>query len=260
MSEEDLLLTIEGCLDSCIRENYPNDWYEDQISRDICKGLRKRLGSISDVAGHSPWTERKINWAVFKQSGHKETKWGDIAVLVDIAFKGGTHLEGVGFLEAKKRNLKKASFDEIRERQLKTISHHAPLAQMLFYDYEPSTIGVRQTISPHWETPYSRVEDVFTMHSSRVVCAPISTVLAGSIRTRDQLYVSVPLSYQLVYRYLRGFDLHHRKEILEIIKGHVADTSLPAFLLKVSIRYDGAIPDGPSINRAIWQPIDDQLG
>lgn len=253
INEKDLIRLVEDCIDSAIRENYPHDWYEDQITRDICKNLRNKLGRIRNVIGYSPWSARRIRWTTYKQTGAKETKWGDVAVLVDIVFKDGTRLEGVGFLEAKKRILKKASFDELRERQLKTISKNAPLAQLLFYDYEPSTASSESVVVTDWESPY---ENASLLTNSRVVCMPIGAVLAGGIRSREQLYTSIPFSHQLVNRYLNGFDLHHREELVNTIKGHVSGAALPQFLLRVLVRYDNDVPDDSSINQAIWQPID----
>lgn len=258
MTEEELLYEIEQTIDDAIDDNYPHDWYEDQITRDILKGLRKRVGAITNIEGRSNWTNRHMSWSAYKQIGAHETRWGDIAVLVNIVFKDGTRVEGVGFAEAKKRSIGRSSFDAIRKKQLQTIARNAPIAQLLLYDYEPST-AAEGKIDPTYfiDYPFEILRGAKLVYNSRAICTPLATALASNVKTRDQMQNSVPFSWELVYRYLRGFDLHHHRNVIAAIHGTVESKNLPKFLLAVTVRYDGDTPSGIDLNPNTWEIIED---
>ena len=155
-------------------------------------------------------------------------------------------IEGVGFLEAKKRALNSSLFEAIRKKQLRTIAANAPLAQLLLYDYEPSTIA---------HEPQSWYDDDYRyVGNSRAVCTPLAAAASAGVKRRDQLYSSVSLSYQLLNRYMRGFDLHHRPDVIQAVKGFVAAKRLPKYLLSVVVRYGEPMPDVSELNGNVWLP------
>lgn len=80
---------------------------EDFITRSILKEIRNRLDSL--VLGDLK-ERMQIEWLPYKLTGRAENKFGDIALLVNIHHQDGDAIEGVAFLEAKKRDAKKMNF------------------------------------------------------------------------------------------------------------------------------------------------------
>jgi len=78
----------------------------------------------------------KIIWDFRKLRLPEETDYGDIGILVNLTTWSNETLEGVGLLEAKRRDLTKGSFSSAKTSQLKRIVSKAPSAQLLLYDYE----------------------------------------------------------------------------------------------------------------------------
>src|SRR5690606_1984238 len=82
---------------------------------------------------------RTVEWESYKLRGKYETNFGDIAIVVNINYRDGTHLDGVAFLEAKRRDWRKTTFSAMNDIQLKRVLLNAPRAHYLLYDYEDIT-------------------------------------------------------------------------------------------------------------------------
>jgi len=91
---------IERILESEVSRSLPGYWDEDLLTMNFLISLTAQLSNviIDDLRGSS-----KVFLNAFKQSGQfTETKYGDIAVVVNITYPNGEKIEGVGYLEAKR--------------------------------------------------------------------------------------------------------------------------------------------------------------
>lgn len=180
--------------------------------------------------------EMKINWTAFKLRGKNENKFGDIALLVNIHYHDGDNLEGVAFLEAKKRNKNQTKFGAVKTAQLKRIYKNAPSSMMLLFDYEDITQFIETGIF------LERWNWLVLKPCTCSVVVPINTIL--HVRKKDTtLYkFSIPFSYQLFFRYFQGFDLEFRELPIKIAKGYAAHKGVPTYLVIVSIGFGIAEP------------------
>ncbi|MEW6077587.1 MAG: hypothetical protein AB1724_07240 [Thermodesulfobacteriota bacterium] len=139
----DLVNILEKIFCDNIRDNFPESYDEDHITYCILSEIRNKLAYIevdSDLGRIS------LAWRPWKLKGRFENNFGDIAVLVNIQDNDGLKIEGVGFLEAKKRYKDSGLFDAVKEDQLKRIYNKAPHAMMLLYDFrliEDTTVRLK---------------------------------------------------------------------------------------------------------------------
>lgn len=228
-----LLTGLETVLMSQVKDNFPTDWDEDFITRSILKELRKKLKSVRI---HGLKNRMKIEWSAFKLQGIPERKFGDIALLVNIKYHDGDRIEGVAFLEAKKRSRNKTKFGAMKVKQLRKIFRNSPRSMALLYDYDDITqfanIGLDSSIYNWYEWKPCTCS----------VVVPINTIL--SLKKKDiTLYkFSLPFSYQLFFRYFHGFDLEFQKKPINIAKGYAEEIGLPRYLAVVSIAFGRSEP------------------
>ena len=87
---------IEEIFEHEVKKLLPGYWDEDTLTTNFLIALTRGLSNkrIVDLRGVS-----KVFINAFKQSGIlTETKYGDIAVILNITFPDGEKLEGVGYL------------------------------------------------------------------------------------------------------------------------------------------------------------------
>ena len=134
--EKELTRVVENNLIETINSIGQHDWDEDFITRTMLRDLKNNLSSIEHF-GQSAL--KGIDWQAYKLKGKDETNFGDIAIIVELNYRDGTSLEGVAFLEAKKRDWRKSTFSAMNKPQLNKILKNAPRANYLLYDYENIT-------------------------------------------------------------------------------------------------------------------------
>ena len=235
---------IEGILEDEVKRLLPGYWDEDQLTINFLIALTRQLSNktIVDLRGVS-----KVYINAFKQSGTlTETKYGDIAVILNITFPDGEKLEGVGYLEAKKRTEGAITFDAVRETQLETINGNAPQAKLLLYDYEPITGFVPTYFEEeiYYRHHFRSLRLMPTTHS---VALPLN--LALQVKHYDtKLYkFGLPFSHQLTFRYMYGQDLEFEKSALDASKGYADRQNLSRYVLTITVGPEDKIDEPDNI-------------
>lgn len=232
MDYDEFAHKIEQIASDTVADCHPVDWDEDFITRTLLNNFRQDLRSTT--VHHGRHKKSNIKWRAFKLTGKPERKFGDIAIIVRIRHRDGRELEGVGFLEAKKRDNDSFQFRSIKKKQFQMISRHAPHAFVLLYDYTEIT-GLNRCDLPFASSRYwNRYwEDIpFT----QAVVVPMGLALESALKDIRIYRYCMPLSYQLPFRYFQGYDLEFDKKALSIAKGYeLQKFGGPSYLLMVSI-------------------------
>jgi hypothetical protein len=228
--------TIEKILEEEVKKLLPGYWDEDQLTIGFLIALTKQLSNntIDDFRGGA-----KVFINAFKQSGKlTETKYGDIAIILNITFPDGERIEGIAYIEAKKRKVGGVTFDAVKETQLKTINENAPRARLLLYDYEPIT----GFIASYFEEEMYRINYNRTlrlMPTTHSVVIPLN--LALHIKHYDtKLYkFGLPFSHQLTFRYMYGQDLEFNEAAIKASKGFAERQNLSKYIMTITIGPEG---------------------
>jgi hypothetical protein len=237
---------LERLIRRTVKDTTSWDWDEDFITRSILSNLRNEFDDIQ-LQGRDD--RKKLQWQAYKLLGKHETNFGDIALLINIFYKDGTHLEGAAFLEAKKRDRRKTSFSAMRAQQLKRILKHAPRAQYLLYDYEDITgfqaAPVFMNDLRHFYLRHEIADSLVPRTSA--VCVPMD--IAGATGFKDTLLYryGTPLSMMLASRYFQGLDLDFSKEALGVASGFLAKFGHPKYVLEVTIFENGSEPSSKTV-------------
>ncbi|MEJ5328499.1 MAG: hypothetical protein WHU54_09685 [Candidatus Bathyarchaeia archaeon] len=187
----------------------------------------------------------------------EESTYGDIGILVRLTSWAGETIEGVGLLEAKRRDIGKGSFSAAKTKQLKRIVKNAPRSQLLLYDYENVSSCMDNWLVQCKDDFFYRkryygqqygISNPFT----HAVCVPISVALSLDAYTTDLHKFGVPLSYQLVGRYFRGFDLEMNPDTVSAVKGNVERHGGCRILMIVGVSTGPAEPELPAVNEDVY--------
>ncbi len=245
------LMTVYSHLENIFRQqildSYPVDWKEDYITREILFEYRKLFRNI-EINGLSS-LPIKVNSIAYKLDGKSETEFGDIGFLIRITPRNGSCFEGVTSLEAKKIHKATRKFQEIKGKQLNRISSNLTYPMLLMYDFHP--------IKKFHD--YSFFPSISKANHAAVV--PID-IVELFVKDKDPEYsnkdphhqtpldgesiyqFSVPLAYQILFRYFRGLDLDFNPKLIRSIKGwefedlsNEQEISLPQYLLVISVSY-----------------------
>jgi hypothetical protein len=250
---------IEQAIKECISNNH---WDENHISYSWIQEARKCSASLSLRNFPRPVA---IAWNAFKSRGALETKFGDIAFLVDQTFENGKKLSGVAFLEAK-RNYD-SSFDKLDPVQLKTQIANTSSHRLLLYDTEQSvTPTLFLAAFPYLHRCHHRfLYECYCDHlhyphtHSHATVIPTQHALAFGCKSRSLHKLSVPLWHQITGRYFLGQDLDYNQETVTKVRNGSAQV---LYLIAVSISFGelvdaGAIPI-PLVDA--YQPFGDDNG
>jgi len=241
---------VEKSITDVIRRCHPTSWDENHISYSLCEELFGQQQKVSLTGLDRPF---KIILDFRKLRLPEETDFGDIGILVQLTTWSNETLEGVGLLEAKRRDLGKGRFSSAKTRQLKQIVSKAPSAQLLLYDYE-NVSTCMDNWSVQFEDHYYRRRYGEVIPFTHCVCLPARTALAQGKYTTDLHKFGVPLSYQLVGRYFRGFDLETNANVIERVKGNIVRHGGPRFLVLVGVSTGGQEPKLPQVNENLYVP------
>lgn len=220
-------------------EHHPNEWYENVLSARLVNQLRaKPRFTLDGGAGVA------IAWDSWFLPQHLQSGSGDIAVFIDLHDRRtGTRARGIGFLEAKRRELKNRNYESINWEQLRLLESQVPRSYVMLYDYESCVV-------PAW--PFG----------ARCVVCPTALVLQANSKSREVLQrLSIPLSTLFVNRYFQGYDLHFGGEQHRIIADMFETRGIP-FAITCSVEIgdeheeEGPAPSAPPtppMPRGDWQ-------
>ncbi len=248
MQYADYFHQVEKSITDVIRRCHPTSWDENHITFSLCDELFHRHQSVNLEGLDRPF---KIIWDFRKLRLPEETDFGDIGVLVRLTTWSNETLEGVGLLEAKRRDLGKGSFSSAKSPQLRKILSKAPSAQLLLYDYE-NVSACMDNWSVQFEDHYYRRRYGEVLPFTHCVCLPARTALQQGRYTTDLHKFGVPLSYQIVGRYFRGFDLETNPGILAAVKGNIGRNGGPRTLILVGVSTGSQEPQLPEVNGNLY--------
>jgi len=233
LDAELFLLEVERILQEQVKNSFPTDWDEDFITMNTLREIRKKL-NIVKIKGFK--RGMKIEWTCFKLGRPPEKKFGDVALLMNISYQDGDKIEGVAFLEAKKRTIGKIKFEAMKTAQLKRICRNAPSSMTLLFDYEDVTqFANTEAFSERWSW-------LVLKPCTCSVVVPINTILSVGKKDTTLYKFSLPFSYQLFFRYFQGFDLEFRESSIKIAKGYAIKKGVPKYLMVISVAFGTAEP------------------
>jgi hypothetical protein len=170
---------------------------------------------------------------------------------VNLKTWAGETLEGVGFLEAKRRDLRGARFSAAKTPQLKRVLRNAPSANLLLYDYD-NVSSCMDNWSTAFEDHHYRRRFGSNNPFTHSVCVPLrAAVQQGQYSTHLHKF-GVPLSYQLLGRYFRGFDLEMERAVIDAAKGNIAKHGGARTLLLVGVSTGEHEPELPEVNDNLY--------
>lgn len=244
MDYSDFQARIEQTIADVIRTCYPASWDENHITFSLVDQVFRRH-KVETIEGlDRPF---KIIWDFRKLRRPEETDFGDIAVLVRLTTWAAETIEGVGLLEAKRRNLADSSFAATKTSQLKQILSKAPSAQLLLFDYDNVSSCMDNCVgigNGHYFGHLRYPVGPFT----HCVSVPIGIALQREKYTTDLHKFGVPFSYQLSARYFRGFDLETNQKTLAAVKGNVTKHGGPRTIVLVGVSTGSDDPTLPEVN------------
>jgi len=224
---------MERILQEQVKNSFPIYWDEDFITLNVLREIERKL-NVVNIKGFR--RRMKIEWTAFKLSGKNENKFGDVALLTNISYQDGDRIEGVAFLEAKKRSKNQTKFEAIKTAQLKRIYKNAPSSMALLFDYEDVTqFADTGAFAETWSW-------LVWKPCTCSVVVPINTILSVHKKDTTLYKFSIPFSYQLFFRYFQGFDLEFRESSIKTAKGYAADKGVPTYLVVVSVGFGTAEP------------------
>jgi hypothetical protein len=202
---EQWLTEVDYVISSEIRDCYPRAWAEDSITHKWLLAVTKRFREVTIADLDAPFS---VRWDAYKATGAVENHYGDVGVIVRFGFSvdgRSASSTGVGFMEAKRLNRKKFTYEHIRWDQLVRQAANISSHRVLLYDFE-NMEAAELNIQSHGfcrhiaEAPYRQTHaaTLLTHH-----------VIASRTRSRNLSAIGIPLGYQLCTRYLRGLDLDY---------------------------------------------------
>jgi hypothetical protein len=227
------LLEIHSQINKSVLAKKGRHWREDGISERILEDL---VGLFPFVEVVAPLGAQKISWDAYKLSGTPEHRAGDIAVIVKFSFANGNEKEGVAFLEAKRTFPKSGKFDQLKIKQLEEHLSFTHAHRTLLYDYQ-STEGHYQNLKLQYYCAACHHESFCENYASTL--STEQAILLDD-KSRDLLNYSLPLSYILITRYLKGFELDYSPNAVKMAKGFLDENERGGtkFLLVAHVSFD----------------------
>jgi hypothetical protein len=260
MDIADFISAVELLIKEQTIRLFPADWDEDTLTRNILIEFRKRFSNkvIRDYK-----EDFKLSINTFKLSGKvMETNYGDIAFIVKRVYKDGDQLEGVGFLEAKRRYKKNNIFTAYKTPQLEKINTNSPQSRLLLYDYSPITEFAPVFYEPtyydynHYQYHHNILKSLPTTYA---VTTPINVALALNKKDTTLYKISLPFSYQIAFRYFYSLDLDFNKDILSLVKGYPNEKlGLPTYTVFITVSPANHSSDAIQLdfNNELYQPLE----
>lgn len=220
-------------------------WDEDYITLSLYRALKE----FFDGRNSQTYAEQKsIVLNIYKNKGKTEYNYGDVAILVRRFIKD-TPIDGIGFCEAKREYaggiLGALDFSQL-ERMNEKVANH----KLLIYS------RYRQS---HSDAKLNRLcpafmDEYFYQFGSIANTLPsINAVKLKTNKTSELLGDSIPFSYQMLCKYLEGFDLVYNKSTLnDIVNGEGSSR----FLVTATYAYPSSAEDRIiKVDRDKWEEI-----
>ncbi|GBG15713.1 uncharacterized protein NMK_3324 [Novimethylophilus kurashikiensis] len=243
---------LEISIRDSIRTCYPYSWDENHISFTLTENLFARHRAVSLEGLDRPF---KILWDVRKLRLPEEVTYGDIGVIVRLTTWAGETLEGVGLLEAKKRDIGKNTFSATKSSQLKRIISNVPSARLMLYDYD-NVSSCMDNWSVQFEDHYYRRRYGIIQPFTHCVCLPAGIAVQQGKFSTELHKFGVPLSYQLVGRYFRGFDLELDPAKVQAVKNNALRHGGPRIIYLIGVSTGTSEPILPEVNSNLYVKID----
>jgi hypothetical protein len=195
---------------------------------------------------------RSILLNAYKNKGKIENKYGDITFIVRrfMNRERKTYVDGIGFCEAKREyesnKLKFLSIDQLI-RMNNEVPNHKLLLYLRHYNNSFEAKHRRMGLWPDW----------FRYNPYLACTIPsINAVKLESKQARDYLPDSIPLSYQIIGKYLEGFDLIYDENLFnEISRGE----HYGRFLVSIVYGYSEQTIDASiQVNTDVWEEVDNE--
>lgn len=237
-SMKSLTYELETLIYSSVKESYPNNWDQQQITRSLFSGMKTLFDGRTI---HTPGDTIKTAWNLYQRKNSAEDIFGEVAIFIQVTYHDGQIVKGVVFNDVAEKDGGKNTFSGLHKnnfRRLLSVSHHS---QLLLYDYDtitgmafPSTAEAIIGNQPHnWNSwiPFTHA-----------VTVPANLALSLDVKTTGLYKVSLPLSYQFNYRYLYGLDLDHSATAMETASGLKTVKGNPRFLICIAVSHGGTEP------------------
>ncbi|MCO7554623.1 hypothetical protein [Metapseudomonas otitidis] len=123
---------VKTAIIQCFNNADIGGWQENHITTEV-------IEAISTAGTDLSWSNcpQRAQWQAYKLSGHCETGYGDIAILVKVWLTPSKYVEGVAFYEAKKQYFKNGvatGFRALKADQLSKINRNTSASQVILYD------------------------------------------------------------------------------------------------------------------------------
>lgn len=227
---------VESAISSAIRKTEKNSWDENHLTFKMLE----RLAPILNGATVNEREERQLTCRAFKAKGRVEQEHGDIAVLVRILYPDGDLVDGVGYLEAKRRDWSLDRFSAMKVDQLRREYRQTGHAQVLLYDREP-ILTIRNSCElSDWTSP--PVPQAFTVPVTYAAVVPMELMFDRKRHNRRAYRFALPFSYQLCFRYFQGLDLELDRPVVRQAMDAAEADEVSTAVLTLGIRVG---PGGP---------------
>jgi hypothetical protein len=240
--------TIDKVIQSTVKDCAADEdrWNEDYITLELLKSLKNYF---RDNSSRVFSTNRSILLNAYKNKGKIENKYGDITFIIRRFIHKSSYIDGLGFCEAKKE-YKNYKLESLSTDQLSKMNSAVPNHKLVLYLRQYNTSfkpkHERMGIWPHW----------FSCNPYFACTIPsINAAKLGSKQALDYLHDSIPLSYQIMGKYLEGFDLTYDDELFgEISRGE----NYGRYLVAIVYGYQDQIIDARiQVNENFWEEIED---
>lgn len=250
-SIKSLVFEIEESIFRSVKESYPANWDESSINESLLREISQIFnGKKIQIPGNTVRTECSI----YKLKDDSDAA-ADIGIAARIAYHDGKSVEGAAFLCAAKKDPDKNSFSSIKKDHVKKLTGIAHHSQILLYDYD-SISGLAFPTSPdaiiggfpHTWNNWLPFTNACTAQSNLAI--------ALGEKTSGLYKISVPLSYQICFRYLFGLDLDYTGNALETVTGNKNGKGNPKHLAVLTVSFSGAAAEHEmSVNRDLYYKI-----
>ena len=244
----DWLLQIECCIETAVSSCRPRAWKEDQISYAWLRAVTGTLRNLRITDIPLPFA---VEWDAYKADGALEEGHGDIAFLVRLTLPNGNSTSGVGFLEAK-RIYSTEDYKAIKSEQLAWQASRTANHKLLLYDDKPVNAAADNLIAHGF--CLRCYQELFRKVNAVVI--PTHHALALGKRNRELNSLSLPLSYQICCRYLRGFDLDYERALVQAVESGVV-AGIKYLVVAHAVMGTDGVPSTSriEINRQHFRPI-----
>lgn len=239
---------MEDALDGIVRDTVERfdlrNWDENAITFHLVIELCKQFKNVLLTDAPVPF---RLDWDVFKLKKPCEENYGDIGVLVDYHHLQGKTIQGAGFLEAKKIDLRTKKFKSVRQKQVDRLLAHSANSRLLLYDNEAQPV-----LDPH------RVRTLLHRGAVQTAMLVLPLQLANAVKVYDRTLYRFchSLTHQFTRRYFYLHDLDFRASSIEAIAGFGKRYITCPFLLVLHMESGGGRDREPfRPNDKVYEPL-----